>query len=499
MDSNCGYISDEKYQIRYHRLMTTFVGRFAELHKLEAELGRVRSGASAHGRCVVVTGAAAAGKTRLIGEFIRRSRTRAWWFSPADHVGVGAGSADPAAILAAFTEGAAASALPGAQRFTDILVPDWDTALRLLGEAVAGGEPTVVVLDDVTLLLHAGRDFGTALRRAWERSLRDAPVLLVLAGSDGDRRGGELSELLPIGGVAAVDVAPFNPAELAGVLSLSAADALDVYITTGGHADIAAQWPTGSGAAEGLSAMLGRSPSVFEIRGEMHLARQLGFGSQRAAVLAATGYASCSRAAIGRIAALPPASLDRALKQLVADGYLVVDRPVSLHPSREARYRLADPYLRFWLRAIAPQRQAIARGDMDSVIAELHARWPVWRRDAMSITARVAMHRLATAGHLPGTGAVGGFWNRFEDTRVDLVGTDRQDDPRAVTFVGAFKWDAATPFDHFDLGSLIAARTQVPGVTDTTPLVAVSLAGATVGDAVAAVLGPNELMSAWQA
>jgi hypothetical protein len=39
----------------------------------------------------------------------------------------------------------------------------------------------------------------------------------------------------------------------------------------------------------------------------------------------------------------------------------------------------------------------------------------------------------------------------------------------------------------------------VPGVSESTPLVAVSLSGSAVGDAVAAVLGPNELMSAWQA
>jgi hypothetical protein len=131
------------------------------------------------------------------------------------------------------------------------------------------------------------------------------------------------------------------------------------------------------------------------------------------------------------------------------------------------------------------------------VLADLRARWEAWRRGTMQLVAREAMNRLAASGQLPGTAAVGGYWNRFEDVRIDLVGTDRDEAPQAVTFVGAFKWDATAPFDHFDLGSLIAGRLQVPGVTDTTPLVAVSLAGSAVGDAVAAVLGPAELMSAW--
>lgn len=35
--------------------------------------------------------------------------------------------------------------------------------------------------------------------------------------------------------------------------------------------------------------------------------------------------------------------------------------PVSVRPAREPRYRVADPYLRFWLRFIAPALPDIAR------------------------------------------------------------------------------------------------------------------------------------------
>jgi hypothetical protein len=495
--------------------MTAFVGRFAQLRKLDEVWSEVTqagrkpdsagtAAAANAGRCVLLSGPGGGGKTRLIGEFLRRSKARAFLFAAsATSIAIHTGAArHPSAgvndhLLASFTAQAAASALPKAERFRDILVPDWDTALRLLGEALAGddagGEPSVVVIDNVSAVLAADRGFAVALRRAWQRSLSSVRVLLIVAGHD----LGDLPHALGADAVA-LDVAPFNPAEIGHVLDLDPVGAFDAHLVTGGHPDIAAQWPTRAGAADAVEAMLQRSPSVFEIRAERHLARRLGLGSQAETLLAATGPEERSRAAVGRVAGFPPASLDRGLKQLVADGLMQVERPRSIRESREARYRVADPYLRLWMRWIAPHTEDIARGDLDVVLADFRAHWDTWRRGAMHLVARDAMNRLAADGRLPGTGAVGGYWNRFEDVRVDLVGTDRAQAPQSVTFVGGFKWDAA-PFDHLDLGSLIAARAQVPGVSESTPLVAVSLSGSAVGDAVAAVLGPNELMSAWQA
>lgn len=496
--------------------MTAFVGRFTELRKLDEAWSEVAQAATKAvlvdtaevanaGRCVLLSGPSGGGKTRLLGEFLRRSGARAFVFSASQPTtaahGVGAArqlsSNANDQLLAAFSAAAGTSALPKAERFRDILAPDWDTALRLLADALADdgadGGPSVVVIDKASTILAADRGFAVALRRAWQRSLSSARVLLIVAGHD----LGDLAHAIGADAVT-IEVAPFNPAEVGQVLDLDPVNAFDAYLVTGGHPDIAAQWPTRAAAADAVEAMLQRSPSVFEIRAERQLARRLGLGSQAQALLVATGPEERSRAAIGRAAGFPPASLDRGLKQLAADGLMQMERPRSIRESREARYRVADPYLRLWMRWIAPHTEDIARGDLDVVLADFRAHWDTWRRGAMHLVARDAMNRLAADGRLPGTGAVGAYWNRFEDVRVDLVGTDRAQAPQSVTFVGGFKWDAA-PFDHLDLGSLIAARAQVPGVSESTPLVAVSLSGSAVGDAVAAVLGPSELMSAWQA
>jgi AAA+ ATPase superfamily predicted ATPase len=445
---------------------------------------------------VTLSGPAGVGKTRLLGEFLSRVNARSFFYAaPTVHSPTGAANGAEQA-LAEFTAQAAMSALPRAERFRDILAPDWDTALRLLSDALDDdprtADPAVVIIDNVSAIVTGDRGFAAAFRRTWQRSLSGKAVLVVLCG----RGAASLTDMVGAGAIP-LDLTPFDPAETGQVLDLDPVSAFDAYIATGGHPDIAAQWPTGAGVLDAMSAMLGRSPSVFEVRAERHFTTGWGIGSQAQKALAVTGPEERSRAWIGRVAGMPPATLDRALKQLVADGLIEVDRPRSTRESREARYRIGDPYMRLWLRWIAPHTENIARGRIDVVLAELRARWETWRRGAMQIVAREAMNRLAASGRLPGTAAVGGYWNRFEDVRIDLVGTDRDESPQAVTFVGAFKWDATAPFDHFDLGSLIAGRLQVPGVTDTTPLVAVSLAGSAVGDAVAAVLGPAELMSAW--
>lgn len=488
--------------------MTPFVGRLADLGKLDHAWADVSAahpkgrGAGqtpppGRARCVVLSGPRGVGKTRLLGEFLRRAGARAFFFAApavpdaADATGRGA------QILADFTAHASTSALPRAERFRDILAPDWDTAFRLLSDALGDDSspdgPSVVLIDNVSTIVAGDRGFAAALRRAWQRSLSGKALLLMVAG----RYVGNLPDAIGPD-VIELHLGPFDPAETGQVLDLDPLSAFDAHIITGGHPDIAAQWPTGAGALDAMEAMLGRSPSVFEVRAERLVAQQWGIGSQVQRLLAATGSEERSRAAIGRTASMPPASLDRGLKQLVADGLIDVERPRSIRESREARYRISDPYIRLWLRLIAPHAEDIARGHMDLVLSDFRAQWDTWRRGAMHLIAREAMNRLAASGQLPGTAAVGGYWNRFEDVRIDLVGTDRDEAPQTVTFVGAFKWNATAPFDHFDLGSLIAARLQVPGVTDTTPLVAVSLAGSAVGDAVAAVLGPAELMSAWQ-
>jgi uncharacterized protein len=91
--------------------------------------------------------------------------------------------------------------------------------------------------------------------------------------------------------------------------------------------------------------------------------------------------------------------------------------------------------------------------------------------------------------------AIGGYWTRTNDPEVDLIGADREPVAQRIAFVGAIKWRDNHPFDERDLAALIAHRSQVPGATEDTPLIAVARSGVSVRSPVA--LGPDDLLAAW--
>ncbi|MFI7506693.1 DUF234 domain-containing protein [Micromonospora aurantiaca] len=170
--------------------------------------------------------------------------------------------------------------------------------------------------------------------------------------------------------------------------------------------------------------------------------------------------------------------------------------PLSTRPSRETRYVVADPYLRFWLAFLDPYLAEIERGRGDLTLARIHSSWTSWRGRAVEPVIRESLRRLPP-GHLPfETAVVGGYWTRINDPEIDLVGGDRSPVAKRITFVGSVKWLENGAFDGHDLARLLHHRAQLPGADDQTPVVAVVRSGRAV-DGVTAI-GPAELLAAWR-
>lgn len=99
----------------------------------------------------------------------------------------------------------------------------------------------------------------------------------------------------------------------------------------------------------------------------------------------------------------------------------------------------------------------------------------------------------------PDTEAVGGWWNRQNNPEIDLVGADREPAAKRVHFLGSIKWLETQPFGRREYDALVRDMLVVPGVDDTTALVAVSRCGVTDDLPLAAHWGPEDLLRAWQA
>ncbi len=214
------------------------------------------------------------------------------------------------------------------------------------------------------------------------------------------------------------------------------------------------------------------------------------------AVLAAIGHGERTFSLIARAAGgLSSSSLKRALDLLVSRQMVAAELPLSTSASKLTRYRIEDPYMRFWLSFVQPGIPAIERGRGDTVVRSVRSRWTTWRGRAIEPVVRESLNRLAD-DHLPDDSqVVGSYWTRSNDPEIDIVAADRSPIARRITAVGSIKWHDEASFDSHDLARLVHHRGQLPGAEPQTPLVAISRTGSSISGL--SVLTPADLIKAW--
>jgi AAA+ ATPase superfamily predicted ATPase len=470
-----------------------FVGRRRELAQLADLLEPVRTGGRTGrpGRAVLIRGRRRVGKSRLVEEFARRTGL--------PHVFFTATGASRDEELASFGAQVAASDLPDAAAFAGYAVPQtWDAALALLGGILPADRPSMVVFDELPYLTRSDPGFEGILQKFFDRTLSRLPVLLVLIGSDL-----AMMEALNTYGRpfyqrgTEMIVPPLSPADVADLLDLgSPADAFDAFLVTGGLPLILDEWPLGAGLWDYLETAVSRPTSALIVSGERALAAEFPAEAQARHVLAEIGHGERTFTNIGRSAGgLNPGALSRALDILTSKRLVDARLPISTRPSKDTRYSITDPHLRFWLSFLGPNMPAIERGRGDQALAAIKSTWSSWRGRAIEPVIRESLLRLPE-GILPeGTRVIGGYWTRTNDPEIDLVGADRSPIAKRLTLAGSIKWHDRQPFDAHDRARLIVHRSKLPGADDTTPLLAVSRTGTTIDDTL--VLTPDTLIEAW--
>lgn len=471
--------------------MARFVRRDRELRLLEGALDRVRHavGSATPGQCLLVRGRRRVGKSRLAEAFVDAAGVPTLYFTASRQA--------TGVELRFFAEEAATSSLPGAALFAGVALDSWDAALRLLAAALPVDQPAVVVVDELPYLLEDDPAVEATFQKQWDRLLSRKPVLLLLIGSDIS-----LMELLDTHGRAfhqrgrAMVVPPLSPRETGEIVTApSAADAFDAHLVTGGLPLVCAEWPAGATIWEYLAQAVADPTSALVVSAERVVNAEFPTEAQARAVLSQIGAGEATFTRIGRASGgLTAASANRSLHLLGAKRVVARELPLSTKASKEARYRVADPYLRFWLRFVGPHLAEIERGRGDRVMARITAGWTSWRGKAIEPVVREALARLLPAKGLPG-GVVGAYWTRTNVPEIDVVGADRGPVAGAIRFVGSVKWLEQAAFDQGDLNELAAAASLVPGYSAGTPLVAVSRTRVTASGAVA--FSPEELLLAW--
>ncbi|PZF83596.1 ATP-binding protein [Jiangella anatolica] len=474
-----------------------FYGRRALLARLERELAQVA--ATGRGRMLAVRGRRQVGKSRLLTHFVETCG-RPYLYTTAVK------NASPGAQLAALTRDVLASTTPLPEVPVLFASPpgSWDEFFGRL-RLTLQGSPAVVVIDEFPWAAQADPTLEGTLQNAWDRTLEGLPVLLVVVGSDIAMMERLTEHDRPLFGRAGIVVVqPFDPYECAELLGAdrTAVEAFDAHLVTGGYPRLLGRLAASPSAEDFVLEQLRDETSDLAVQAQLSLDAEFPPDSQARRILAAIGTAEVGPVTFSRVTqtidgdtATVQTAVTRGLKILAGvGGVIAVDVPAGAAPnSRLRRYRVADPYLRFWFRFVAPQLANIARGRGDLAIDAFRRGWPSWRGKAIEPVVRAAVLRLASdLDRLDDADAVGGWWNRDHSTEVDLVATHG---PR-VRAVGSVKWRTTTPFDADDAAVLRGVRQVVPGADDAA-LVAVCPAGVTDEAGVDLVLRADDLLAAW--
>lgn len=463
--------------------MSSFIGREALLRQLERQLELVRRDDPRPGRALLIRGRRRVGKSRLVEEFVSRAGV--------PHVYFTASQRKPAEELRMFAEEVALSDLPQAGLFRGVELTDWDAALRLLAAAVPEDGPCIVVIDELPYLTGADPGFEGTLQKQFDRVLSRRRVLLIGVGSDLAMMEALNAYGRPFHQRAQEMVVPaLSPSEVGSMLGLGPADALDASLVTGGLPLICDEWPRGASLWQYLEEALSTAMSPLLVSGERALAAEFPADTQARLVLSTIGAGERTFTAIGqKSGGLPQGSLSRSLTLLKAKRVVAADTPLSTAVSKETRYRVADPYLRFWLTFLGPNLPELERGRGDRVLQRIQRSWTSWRGRAVEPLVRESLSRLSEQG------VVGGYWTRTNDPEIDVVVADRGPVAREIHQVGSIKWLEDSPFDSHDHAELMAQRSRLPGASADTPLLVVSRSGCRVG--AVEVVGPEDLVAAW--
>lgn len=451
--------------------MLDFVGRERELADLRQMLDQVRAstGGRAPGQCIQMRGRRRIGKSSLVEEFLLQSAVPSIFFTAERRSGE--------EELASFWQTVAESTWAGAELAAGVTPADWSGALRTVAAALPEERPTVVVLDEVPYLIDQVPAFEGILQRTWDRELSRKPVLLILIGSDlammealnaYDRPFHQRGREMVIG--------PLTPAAIGDMLSLEPAEAFDAALLTGGLPLICAEWGRSRSVWEFLDTAVANPLSALMVSAERTMAAEFPSATQAYQVLSAIGSGERTFTNIARAAGgIAHTSLARSLETLTRKRIVAAETPLATRPSKERRYRITDPYLRFWLSFIEPNRALIERRRSDVALQRIQTGWPSWRGRAIEPLLRESLARLLPHDDIPDAPAIGAYWTRTNNPEIDVVGADREPIAREIRFLGSIKWLENAPFDQHDLAVLQHHRAAISD--QPIPLIALSRAG----------------------
>jgi AAA+ ATPase superfamily predicted ATPase len=244
----------------------------------------------------------------------------------------------------------------------------WGAALAEVGRAAATRR-LIVVLDEFTYVMQADPEVPSLIQKAWDHQLQASNVFLILMGSlAGIIQRTALDYQSPLYGraTARLKLQPLSFGALAGLLpNYDPEQRVAVYTITGGVPAYVELFDDRLNVLQNLQQRIVTPANVMLTDAVFLLHEQLGEPRNYMAVIEAIAAGFHQLTDIATMSGIDRSNITKYLAVLREMGYVERQAPATIRrpeQSRQGRYVITDPYLRFYFRFLSPHLAAIEQG-----------------------------------------------------------------------------------------------------------------------------------------
>lgn len=344
----------------------------------------------------------------------------------------------------------------------------WEFALNEVARR-ASQERLVVVLDEFTYLLESDPSLASILQRLWDHRLKNSNVHLILTGSHaGMIERDVLAYRAPLYNRAtqSVHLQPMPFGELSAFFpKYTIEERVKIYGLLGGVPQYFELFDPDLNMEENLEKLL-TSSMILDDAGAL-LRDQLSEPRNYVAIIEAIAAGYTRLTEIALMAGLEHTNVSRYLSTLQRLGIVERQVPAIIHrpeQSKQGRYQISDPYLRYYYRFIAPNRTTLERGFTQQAWANIKQHLSEFIGTyAFEELCREWVLRQGDAGKLPFVPRrIGAHWGG-KGPQVDVVAIN--EDAHAI-LLGECKWQEETVGRGTVRALVEKAQKIVPGSMD---------------------------------
>lgn len=414
--------------------MSQLVGRQQDLAELNTFITQPS------GQFILVYGRRRVGKTTLLLHWAEQSgHPLIYWVASRDTA---------AQVRLSFVKSLWGWAYPGSQsapRF-ESWSEIFDLAAELIKGKLTGNQRIILILDEFSYAAESDPSLPSYLQAAWDHRFKNSNVILVLAGSHLGMMTDLMSYQAPLYGrfTGQLPVEPLPFSVLRQFLpGYSLQEQVEVFSVVGGIPAYLERFNHAESVGANIQRLFIRRTGMFRSEPFMLIGDVVRRETQTyEAILKAIAEGNRTSKEIANTLGVPSSHLSPYLRQLSALRLIERRLPATVAPSkrrisRNSRYHLVDPYLRFYFRFIAPNLNMV----------ELELGDILWQRineQFSSYVGATAFEELcrqwtierARAGKLPfAPELVGSHWSSTE--QVDVVAINWRE--KAI-LLGECKW-----------------------------------------------------------